>query len=336
MSQSNPPQLLSLKVLVGVALLGLLYLARGVLGPITLAAMLGFVMAPIVRQIRRLGVGQASAAMAALLAVGLMVAGIALVIFAQLGAMSQDLPRYEANAREKISTLREITIGRVQEMQGRAGRLFGDLAPVPVSDSLPTTTDAGHASDDSATLMGRLLATVWGPLGLVGVVVLVLVFALLEQDSLRDRLIRLAGGRDVRAATSAFNDAAQRLSRYFISQFSLNFGVGLVLCALLSVLGVPHAIVWAALAALLRFVPYVGFPAAALCACAMAAVMVPGWNLALSTLLGSFSAWSWWRPTPSSRCSMGMPPACRPSLSWWPPSSGARCGARSGCCCPRP
>ena len=299
MSQPTTPPLLPLKILTGVAVLGLLYLGRSVLEPITLAAMMGFVMAPIVRQIRRLGLGQAASAMAALVLVGLAVAAIAVVIFAQLGAMSRELPRYEVNVREKISTLRELTVGRIQEMQGRAGRLFGDLAQTPIPDALPdptrggtaetpsnsTATTVGHSPDDTATVMGRLFATVWGPLGAVGVVVLVLVFALLEQGSLRDRLIRLTGGRDVRAATSAFNDAGQRLSRYFVSQFSVNFAVGLVIWALLSVLGVPHAIVWAALAALLRFVPYVGFPAAALCACAMAAAMAPGWNLVLSTLL---------------------------------------------------
>lgn len=294
---ASPPSL-ALKILVGVAVLGVLYGGRGVLEPIMLAVMLAFVMAPIVRQIRRLGLGRATAALATLALVGLMVTAVALMLFAQLGAMSRELPRYEVHAREKISSLRELTVGRLQEMQGRAGRLFGDLAPTQASDTesepgidgADTTprnpaARAGHSSEDSAVLLGQFLGMVWGPLGAVGVVVLVLVFALLEQESLRDRLIRLTGGRDVRAATSALNDAGQRLSRYFISQFSVNISVGLVIWALLSVLGVPHAAVWAVLAGLLRFIPYVGFPAAALCACAMAAVMAPGWELVLSTAL---------------------------------------------------
>ncbi len=296
MSPRIGPHHVVLKILAGLALLGLLYLGRSVFEPITLAAMLGFVMTPIVRQIRRLGLGQAAAAVSALGLVGVLSAGIALVIAAQLGAMTHDLPRYESNVRDKITTLRGLTVDRMREAQNTAGRLFDDRASVsPPSLARDAATDhpsADHAiagaarvQENDPTALGTLLGTVWGPLGEVGVVVLVLVFALVEQNSLRDRLIRLTGGRDVRAATSAFNDAGQRLSRYFISQFSVNLGVGLVVWALLTALHVPHATVWAALAAVLRFIPYVGFPAAAVLACGMAAAMVPGWSLVLSTLL---------------------------------------------------
>ncbi|MBK1613677.1 hypothetical protein CKO44_09365 [Rubrivivax gelatinosus] len=283
---SPNPQPFALRILVGIALLGLLYVGRDVLEPIALAITLAFVMAPIVHRIRRLGLGQAPAAIAALLIVGLLVAAVAGVLVAQVGELSHELPRYENNVRQKVGTLRELMLRPLQEVQGRAGRMIGDLGPAP---ALPADagTQAPAAGDDgaSASLLGQLVAAVWGPLGFVGVVVLVLVFALLEQDSLRDRLIRLLGGRDVRAATSALDDAGQRLSRYFISQFSVNAGVGFAIWALLGLLGVPHAVVWAALGALLRFVPYVGFPAAALFACTMAAAMAPGWELVLSTAL---------------------------------------------------
>ena len=48
MSQPTPPPLLTLtlKIPAGVAVLGLPYLGRSLLEPITLAAMIGFVMAP--------------------------------------------------------------------------------------------------------------------------------------------------------------------------------------------------------------------------------------------------------------------------------------------------
>ncbi len=289
----------ALKILAGLALLGLLYLGRSVFEPITLAVMLGFVMTPIVRQIRRLGLGQPAAAVSALALAGVLTAGIGLAIVAQLGAMTNDLPRYESNVRDKITALRGLTVDRMRDAQNLAGRLFDVSASTSVQSvpSEPGSAAGGHSpalhaivgtggvQENDSSAVGALLGVVWGPLGAVGVVVLVLVFALVEQNSLRDRLIRLTGGRDVRAATSAFNDAGQRLSRYFVSQFSVNFGVGLVIWTLLAVLHVPHATVWAALAALLRFIPYVGFPAAAALACGMAAAMAPGWSVAVSTAL---------------------------------------------------
>jgi predicted PurR-regulated permease PerM len=299
MSQHIGPLHVVLKTLAGLAVLCLLYLGRSVFEPITLAVMLAFVMTPIVRQVRRLGLGQAAAAMSALTLVGMMSAGIALVIVAQLGAMTRDLPRYESNVRDKVTTLRGLTVDRMRDAQTRAGRLFEDhasasipaVAPDPGSNrdvrpsELHATVGTGSVQESGSTALGALLGVVWGPLGEVGVVVLVLVFALVEQNSLRDRLIRLTGGREVRAATSAFNDAGQRLSRYFVSQFSVNFGVGLVVWASLTALQVPHATVWAVLAGLLRFVPYVGFPAAAVLACAMSAAMAPGWSLVVSTMV---------------------------------------------------
>ncbi|WP_043818328.1 AI-2E family transporter, partial [Rubrivivax gelatinosus] len=131
---SPTPQPLALKILVGVALLGLLYMGRDVFEPIALAMMLGFVMAPIVHRIRRLGLGQAPAAIVALLLVGAVVGAIGSVIVGQLGDLSQELPRYENNVRQKIGTLRETMLRPLQEVQGRAGRIVGDLGPAPSAE----------------------------------------------------------------------------------------------------------------------------------------------------------------------------------------------------------
>jgi hypothetical protein len=115
-------------------------------------------------------------------------------------------------------------------------------------------------------------------------VLVVLVFVLLEHEALRDRFIRVAGGTNIRLTTLALNDAGERLSRFFVSQFAVNLGVGAAIGLGLAVLGVPQAALWGALATLLRFVPYIGVWLAALLASALAIAIVPGWSLALSTL----------------------------------------------------
>lgn len=306
------PLALPLKILAGTALLGLLYVGRDVLMPVALALMLGFALAPVVRRLRRLGLSQTPAALAALLLSGAIVAGLGMAVFSQLGTLADNLPRYERHVRDKLATLRALTLDRIAAAQDQAGRLIGEpLAPrateaaasPPPSASSPRAATAhaspadttaasaarvegaAHASDDAAGLVAKALALAWGPLGMLGVVALVLIFVLLEQDSLRDRLIRLVGGQDLRAATNALNDAGERLSRYFISQFAVNLGVALVIGSLLALLGLPQAAVWALLAGMLRFIPYVGFPAAAACAAVFAAAVEPGWQLVYVTLL---------------------------------------------------
>ena len=117
-----------------------------------------------------------------------------------------------------------------------------------------------------------------------GIVLVVLVFVLLEHEAVRDRFIRIAGGTDVRATTLALNDASERLSRFFVSQFTVNFGVGIALWLGLAVIGLPHAMLWGSLAAALRFVPYVGVWIAAFFSVLLGAAVDPGWTLAVATL----------------------------------------------------
>ena len=54
--------------------------------------------------------------------------------------------------------------------------------------------------------------------------------------------------------------------------------------ASLRLLGVPQAMLWGALAGVMRFVPYVGVAIAALFATALSFAVDPGWSLAASTL----------------------------------------------------
>ncbi len=84
--------------------------------------------------------------------------------------------------------------------------------------------------------------------------------------------------------THALNDASERLSRYFVSQFSVNLAFGVAIWAGLKLLGVPQAMLWGALAVVMRFVPYVGVAIAALFATALSFAVDRGWSLAVSTL----------------------------------------------------
>jgi hypothetical protein len=121
------------------------------------------------------------------------------------------------------------------------------------------------------------------PLETAGTVLVVLIFVLLEHEALRDRLIRVAGGADIRTTTNLINDAGTRLSRFFMSQFAVNVGVGAVSWIGLALLALPHALLWATLATVLRFVPYIGIWIAALCATLFAAAVDPGWSLVSET-----------------------------------------------------
>jgi predicted PurR-regulated permease PerM len=289
----------ALNILAAGTVLALLYLGRDVLVPITLAVILSLLINPLVQHLRRAGFGQSFAVLTAVLLLVMACAGFATVIGGQVVRMVASLPQYQETIQAKLETLDSLTVGRLNKLTLQAGRVIqqhvaksdaashppapGEVAPAPDTGRM-MAVEVHQPPDDPLTVVKRIVGSVWGPLASAGVVLVVLVFALLEHATLRDRVIRLAGVTDIRLTTFALNDAGERLSRFFVSQFAVNFGVGTVIWLGLALLGIHQAIVWGALAAILRFVPYVGIWIAALCSCVLAAAVDPGWSLTIATL----------------------------------------------------
>ena len=286
----------------GAVVLGLLYFGREVLVPITLAVILSLLIAPLVRKLRRFVRSQVTAVLGSVVVLTLLVGGLATVIVSQVVAMAEGLPQYESTIRDKLNAVQDLTLGRV--MQGETGRMMSRLGAEAGAASGPVRTSLEGAqltasgavpvemrprAQTPVEVISHLFSSIWGPLGRASIVLIVMVFVLLEHEALRDRFIRLLGGSDLRRTTQAFNDAGERLSRFFVSQLAVNVGVGVAIWLGLMLIGLPHALLWAVLTALLRFVPYVGVFIAAGSAALMAAAVDPGWALTLETL-GLFAA----------------------------------------------
>jgi predicted PurR-regulated permease PerM len=286
------------KMLFGTAVLALLYAGREVLIPVTLAVVLSLAMAPGVRSLERLGLGHAAAVLSAVATLSLLMLGLAALIGLQVIEMTDSLPKYQSTLGAKIQFLRELTVGRMESMQGSAGRMLDNLLDANGGSSgnagEPAAQQPGHSGvlqvqiqerpTTPVQLAARILGSLWGPLGTAAIVLIVLVFVLLEHESLRDRLIRLAGSADIRTTTYALNDAGKRLSRFFVSQFAVNLGVGTVIGVGLACIGVPHGFFFGVVTAVFRFVPYVGVIAAAVGATVLGAAVQTGWTAMLLTI----------------------------------------------------
>ncbi|WP_445145854.1 AI-2E family transporter [Dyella sp. Tek66A03] len=288
----------AITIIAAATVLALLYFGREVLVPVALALFLSLLMAPWVRLYRRIGLGHGASVFVAVLGLAVVMTGLVTVVGTQVVHMARSLPQYEATVHTKIQTLRAMTIGRMEVMQGEFGKVISESddrnASLPTKSATTlssATSTATHGVPEQAqapstplAVMTRVLVATWIPLQTAGIVLVVLIFVLLEHESLRDRFIRLVGGADLRATTAAINDAGGRLSRFFVSTFSVNFGVGVAIWVGLTLIGVPNAPLWAALTATLRFVPYVGVWIVAVLAALFAAAVVPGWSLLFLTL----------------------------------------------------
>ncbi len=316
MSEQSPlPQMRdrALSIVATGTILAILYFAREVLVPITLAVILSLLISPLVRLLRRFGLGATSSVLAAVLVLTVALGSVASVIGVQVAHMVKSLPQYERTIRHKLHKVNELTVDRLAAFTSQTERIVGErrepraaseppqgsltpgppgeepLQPVPAparpaAPAAPIPVEVHQPPLSPLQVVERVLGSMWVPLETAGIVIVVLIFVLLERESVRDRFIRLAGPSDLRATTLVLNDAGERLSRFFVSQFSVNLGVGAVLWLGLALIGLPHATLWAALAAVLRFVPYVGVWIAAVISAALAAAVDPGWTLVLLTL----------------------------------------------------
>ncbi|MFM0717401.1 AI-2E family transporter [Paraburkholderia strydomiana] len=283
---------------VGVTVVACLYFASAVLIPITLAILLSFLVAPLVDSLARLKLGHVASVFAAVVMSVSVIAMLAAVIATQLTDLAAGMPRYQATIERKMETVHSVTIGKLDRIAGAAGQALQRATVEPPQAAAPRGAVAASGAHAPAAvpvevrepvptpfeLARRVLSPAISPLETAFIVFVVMVVILLQRDDLRDRAIRLFGSRDLHRTTTVMDEAARRLSRYFVSQLGLNAGVGLVIGGGLFLIGVPSPILWGILAALLRLVPYVGIWISATLATALAAAVSPGWAMAIWSL----------------------------------------------------
>jgi predicted PurR-regulated permease PerM len=286
---------------IAAIIIGTLYLGREVFVPIALAVLLSFVLAPLVRLLQRWRMprGLAVVAVVLLAFVGIFMLGG--VIATQVTELAGDLPRYQFTMREKIKSLRGATatsgtleraadvlhdlgkeLNKPKESSAPSGApLQTTIAPAP--DAKPIPVEVRQPPPTALESIAALLSPLIHPLTTTGIIAIFVIFMLLQREDLRNRLIKLAGSHDLQKTTAALDDAATRLSRLFLMQLAVNASFGVVIGVGLWIIGVPSPILWGILAAILRFVPYVGAIIAAVFPLALSAAVDPGWSMLLWT-----------------------------------------------------
>ena len=286
--------------LLAVLIIATLYFGREIFVPISLAILLSFVLAPLVGLLQRMRVPRGLAVVGVvILAFGLIFATGSLLA-AQLTELAADLPRYQTTITEKIQSLRQTTAGRgtLERASGMLKDLSKELdkpkeTASPSSSALnartaaPTTpvpVEVRQPDPGALQSLQALISPLLHPLATTGIIIIFVIFILLQREDLRNRLIRLAGSRDLQRTTAALDDAARRLSRLFLFQLLLNGSFGVAIGVGLWLIGIPSAILWGILAGVLRFVPYIGAVISAAFPLALAVAVDPSWSMLVWTL----------------------------------------------------
>ncbi len=280
-----PYDMRKLSLLVGLATLLLvlvfLYWTRVVLMPVAVAILLTFVLDPVVSLLQRARLPRMPAVILVVVVAFAFLGSIGWVVTGQLTSLANELPQHTENLRHKLADLRGMSRGGViEKIQRTLEEVLREPPPVTAPrPSRPPET----APERPVPVVVQGPSVIWSlpsllePLATAGLVLVLVIFMLLKHSDLRNRLIRLAGYSQLTTATKALDEAGQRISRYLRMQSLINgsFGLGVGLGAFL--IGVPYALLWGFLAAVLRFIPYVGPGLAALLPCALSLVVFPGW-----------------------------------------------------------
>jgi predicted PurR-regulated permease PerM len=225
-----PASLMSL--LFVVVIVGCVYVGREVLVPMALAVLLSFALAPPVEFLQRCHVPRSVAVTAVVLFAFAGVFSLGGLMISQVNQLASELPRYQSTLQQKIQSLRGVAAGsgtleRASEVLQNLSREIDrpNIAPpsTPAAPSVvlkptdrPIPVEVRQPDPGALQTLSALISPLINPVETTGIVVVFIIFILLQRQDLRNRLVRLAGSRDLQRTTAAIDDAAQRLSQLFL------------------------------------------------------------------------------------------------------------------------
>ena len=282
-------------VIVAALVICGLYVGREIFVPIVLAVLLSFVLAPLVDILERWHFPRPASVPVVVLLAFIAIFALGGLIVREVKNLAESLPRYQQTMQQKIQSLRALTttgpLDRAADLLQNLGKQISGPQPAPsaagslsskaVDHVEPIPVEVRSPPQSALENISALISPLLHPLATVGIVIVFVIFILFQREDLRNRFIKLAGSNDLQSATAAIDDAASRLSRLFLTQVLLNAGFGVIVAAGLLLIGVPSAILWGILAAIMRFVPYVGPFIAAFFPLTLAIAVDPGWSMLL-------------------------------------------------------
>jgi predicted PurR-regulated permease PerM len=230
-----------------LAVLYTLYFARAFFLPIVLAVLLDFLLSPIVRTLKRARIPEP--------------VGAALVILTLLGAVGFGGYSLAAPAQAWIAKAPES----LATVQNRLRALRKPVEQVSkTANQVEAATEVDKGGPQAVVLRGpRLSERLFGSTQsfLMGALesLILLYFLLAAGDLFLQKLIKvLPLLRDKKKAVAIARETEASISTYLFTVAMVNLVLGLAITLVMSLIGMPNALLWGALAALAEFIPYVG------------------------------------------------------------------------------
>jgi predicted PurR-regulated permease PerM len=223
------------------------YFARPFLLPVVIALLLDFLLSPIIRFLKKMGVPESVGA-------AIVVAGLLGLIAGGVWALADPARSWMARAPESIHRVQE----RLRDVRGPVEQV------TKTAEEVEAATDLGKKGSQEVVVRGpamseRLFGTTQSLLVGAFEMLVLLYFLLAVGDLFLQKLIKvLPQLKDKKKAVTIARETETSISTYLFTVSLVNVGLGLVVTLVMMLVGMPNPLLWGALAGFAEFVPYLG------------------------------------------------------------------------------
>jgi predicted PurR-regulated permease PerM len=253
--------------LVVIALLASVYAlkwASAVFIPVLLGVMSSYALSPAVDRLERWHIPRALGAAVLLVAVVCGLGSMAYSLSDDAAALVESLPDAAQKVRESLRVTSGAPEGPMQKVQRAAAKLeeaadeSGSVAPPASKGVTRVQVERPHFNIKDYLWSGTL-----GVVGLAGqamVVFFITYFLIASGDSFRRKMVKIAGPTfsKKKITLQLLDEITGQIQRYLMVQILTSVLVGVATWLAFAWIGLEHAAVWGAAAAVLNLVPYLG------------------------------------------------------------------------------
>lgn len=274
-----------------ILIVAALRFAQGLFLPLALATILSLLLLPLVKGVERSRMGRVPSIVIVVLTAFLVIGAFGWITIHQMSELGKKLPAYKGQVLAKLGSLGPVGEA-IKNVQAALAEV-GDEVAASMSGEQSREKSSGTPKVEIVLppskpldIIGRTLVSAIVPLGTTFFVLVLVIFILIYHFDLMDRFVHTVGDSRVNLTTQTVAEAVRSVSRYLFLQAAVNTGFGIVVASGLWALGLPNALFFGMLAALSRFVPYVGTWVAALPPFLLSVAVSQGWTQPLAILGG--------------------------------------------------
>ena len=277
----------ALWILVFIAIIAALYLARAFLVPLLFGILVSYTLRPVVDWLERYRIPRA---LGAAFVLGALISGVSWITFSlstDAATMAGQLPETARKLRQNLSILSEgnwTTWHHVQKAADELRQVGADAGLESAAAHAGVATELGTRvwlQDFMLAQSTPLIAfTAQAP-----VVLLLTYFLLAAGSHFRRKLVRFVGPTlsQKKDAVRILEEVEEQIQRYLLVMLISNALIAVMTWLAFEMLGLEHPAVWGVAAGVLHFIPYLGTVGVAL-ACGIAGLLQFG-SLAQAFLL---------------------------------------------------